>query len=57
MTKVEDLLAFGDTSANCTLRHKCFGESLGWGGQTHCETAALAGNRHAVIVPSLVDDR
>ena len=29
----------------------------GGGGQTHCETAALAGNRHAVIVPSLVDDR
>jgi hypothetical protein len=25
--------------------------------QTHCETAALVGNRRAVIVPSLVDDR
>ena len=30
MTKVEELLAFGDTNASCALRHKYFGESS-WG--------------------------
>jgi len=54
MTKVEELLAFGDTNASCALRHKYFGESS-WGGlQTLYKMAAFAGNRRAVIVPSLV---
>ena len=48
---------FCNEGVNCALRHKKIWPILVGVLQTHYEIAALAGNRRAVIVPSLADAR